>query len=42
MVLTPKQRQRVDNGDYGFGSKKSPSELWPNAVVPYEMSREIG
>lgn len=41
MILTPKQKEKVQNGDYGFGSKKDPRELWPRAEVPYDMSYDL-
>lgn len=42
MILTPKQKEKVQNGNYGFGSKKDPRELWPRAEVPYDMSYDLG
>jgi len=41
MILTPAQQKAIEQGDFGFGSKKNPTELWPNGIVPYELDYAI-
>ena len=42
MILSPEQQKQVKEGTFFFSSTNNPSKLWPNAVVPYEVSSDLG